>query len=200
MTAREIKRILFGMFAFAIGAIITLLWPTLLPDDPERVVVVYAEHGCECSKPWIDEQATKCVSSSQPACSACDSGLDCRSRFEVAMLVCTSATSSKVTLHQERSHRFPENARKRAASGTSGTAVMRMIILFSLETKVAVIRGMDKTKAQSHHTNHFATRRDKSTPLRSMLALMLSVNGATAQSLGRQRATRLALHAHRRAV
>ena len=49
----EVKRVLIGMGAFAFGAIVTLLWPTFFPDEPERVVVVYWTHDCPCAEAWM---------------------------------------------------------------------------------------------------------------------------------------------------
>lgn len=51
--AREIRRVAFGAAAFAIGAVITLLWPVIYPHRPERVVTIYWTHGCDCADQWI---------------------------------------------------------------------------------------------------------------------------------------------------
>lgn len=49
----ELKLVLWGAAAFALGAIGTILWPVAFPDDPEKTVKVYWTHDCECAALWM---------------------------------------------------------------------------------------------------------------------------------------------------
>lgn len=52
-SAREARRVVLFGAVFAIVAVITLLWPIVFPDLPERVVTVYWTHECDCVAPWV---------------------------------------------------------------------------------------------------------------------------------------------------
>lgn len=52
---KELKLVLWGGAAVALGAVITIMWPLVFPGRPEKTVRVYWTHDCDCAASWMAE-------------------------------------------------------------------------------------------------------------------------------------------------